>query len=41
MEHVAYRLSKENLSVDVISGITHLPPGAVKQAIKKYGGNTQ
>ena len=36
MEYVAFRLFKENKSIDEISKITYLPEDAVRTAIKEY-----
>ena len=36
MEHVAFRLSKQGLSIDEIAKITYLEPNAVKSAIQEY-----
>jgi len=39
MEHVAYRLSKRDLSIDEIAKITYLEPAAVQSAILEYTSN--
>ncbi len=36
MEHVAFRLSKEGLSMDDIAKITYLPEEVIKKAISDY-----
>lgn len=36
MEHVAYRLSKQNYSIEKISKITYLPDYVVQEPIKEY-----
>ncbi len=36
MEHVAYRLSKQNYSIEEISKITYLPDHVVQESIKEY-----
>jgi catechol 2,3-dioxygenase-like lactoylglutathione lyase family enzyme len=40
LEHLAFRLSQEGLSINEIEKITYLPEEAIRKAISEYSGGT-